>query len=431
MLDLHTLGTHDFGDECTSDHIRFAANVIMLGLVYANSYAGRPGEWVRMPRQQAVEHVNGKRTYLTFAKHKTSQKFGKHGRFAPAGNKKAMEIVLRLHPEDSMFFLQSSRAQAPDTPVVADNLLEKYGKVYTPEKGHPGATLQRKYFHSEAKDSSEVNEKFQTVFSELCKADCHSKETGDKHYALSKPHKDAARTAATVISVCGEHVCWPDDDFLVEGLSMSICRIRPNFFGKRQSTKQGSIEDELVSDVGEEHDEEADYGYDDESGDENADDELRDARASASGVTPKCEATKQQKGSAMRRVGRGIRMKQKREADAPATASKDKSNRDRAKLKKTTKATRIKRRKTRRTKKIRRIRKSKKIRRARKIRHAKLARAMSSAMRRRSAKGTASLAMKKSKLLAMAMPEPMQSRTRQVHPLSNYARAGCPMQSMK
>jgi len=223
MLDLHTLAAgSNFGE---NKNVRFASNVMMLGIVYLNSYAGRPGEWAGLLRKEAEEFIESGKDTIKLVRHKAYKQFGALGRFVPPGNIESMKHVLATHPPDSKLFLQPYRAKKPNATIVANQLLVKFATVYTPGFQHCGPTLQRKFYHTEALDEKNQTKAFQI----LCEADCHSESTGRKHYALNKPEKDGVRTASIFKAMIGHPVPWPTESFLKAGRVRSIERIASMF----------------------------------------------------------------------------------------------------------------------------------------------------------------------------------------------------------
>ena len=85
------------------------ANVICVGLCFANSYSGRPGEWSRLMRETVETMMklladltrDGNVAYLIMTKHKTLKKHGVAGRPVPAGNVVALGKLLEMHPAES------------------------------------------------------------------------------------------------------------------------------------------------------------------------------------------------------------------------------------------------------------------------------------------------------------------------------------------
>ena len=244
MLDLDTLWELHRDDAELKWQLKRAANVMMLGLTYTNSYAGRPGEWEELTRARVVEFLEGGGDVLVMHEHKTDKTFGKLGRFVPPGNVVAMQKVLDLHSTDCHLFLDPPKAGTKH--VNAAELLKKWGHVYTPGHQHPGPTLQRKYFHTEAADEGNSGKAFQA----LCDMDGHSKKTGRSHYVVPNPKADAKVAAAVYKNFAGEPVAWPSEMDLADGRSRSMKRINACFF---RSSKDVSTDDSDDDDDGDDN----------------------------------------------------------------------------------------------------------------------------------------------------------------------------------
>ena len=177
-----------------------AANVIMMGLTYCNSFAGRPGEWERLRRDSVEQFISAGKTALIMDKHKTASRHGKLGRHVPPGNVVAMRKCLDINPPNSVLFF--------NTAALANDLLRKYGETYTPNHEHPGPTLSRKFFSTEADDNSDVA-KAKAMVAE-CNA--HLGSTAESSYVVTKAERVAARSAATFRTYKGEPAPWPSSE---------------------------------------------------------------------------------------------------------------------------------------------------------------------------------------------------------------------------
>ena len=226
MLDLDTIWELCRDDSMLPWQVKRAVNVIMMGLVYTNSYAGRPGEWEACTRERAEGCLSGgDDNPIVFESHKTERQFGQLGRFVPPGNAVAMRKVLDLHRHGAELFFDPPKSTAKQ--VNADDLLRRFGAVYTPGYQHPGATLQRKFFHGEAAD--EGNSEKSLGF--LCDADGHKKKTG-RRYVLPNPKSDCIVTKSAFENYAFKHVPWPSEEELADGRAESIERLRANFYKK-------------------------------------------------------------------------------------------------------------------------------------------------------------------------------------------------------
>ena len=185
-----------------------AANVIMMGLTYCNSFAGRPGEWETLRRDDVEQFISAGKTALIMEKHKSTRRHGKLGRHVPPGNVVAMRKCLDIHPPNSVLFFNTAAAGGRGAKVRADDLLRKYGKTYTPNHEHPGPTLSRKFFSTEADDNNDLA-KAKAMVAE-CNA--HLGSTAESWYVVPKAERVAARSAATFRIYKGEPAPWPSSE---------------------------------------------------------------------------------------------------------------------------------------------------------------------------------------------------------------------------
>jgi hypothetical protein len=232
MLDLDTLWEAHRDDDCLPLQMKGAVNVIMLGLTYTNSYAGRPGEWEALTRRSAAEFIAAGGDTLVFEHHKTERCFGRLGRFVPPGNRQAMHKVLELHGEDAVLFLDPAKAQTGR--VNAAQLLKKFASVYTPGYQYPGPTLQRKFFHTKMEDEEHKGDALKV----LCDMDGHSKKTGRGHYVLPNPKSDAKAAKSVFRNFAFEPVPWPSEEELADGRGRSVDRLQTSFHRKSNQDEQ-------------------------------------------------------------------------------------------------------------------------------------------------------------------------------------------------
>lgn len=230
MLDLHTLWLQNRKRDHAEWQVKFAVNVIAMGIIYLNSYAGRPGEWSKLLRKKVEDFIESGEHTLVITKHKTRKSSGKLGRYVPDGNVEAMRKVLDIHPRTATYFLDPSRAGGG--PVVAANLLKKWGTIYTPGFQVPKPTLMRKWFHTEEDTAKEQ------AFKDLCDMDGHSANTGKKFYIATKESKRAQIAESTFRKHVGTPVQWPNAEQVQEGLDRSEQRIA-SFWKKMVSRRSG------------------------------------------------------------------------------------------------------------------------------------------------------------------------------------------------
>jgi len=174
MTDIHWLWQGLSAGQEASPNMRHAANTAMMGLIFMNSYAGRPGEWASLTRAKVEECLSSGQSFVAMDDHKTAVEYGTLGRHVSAGNAIAMGKLLDIHPAAYERFFAPTRGQSEK--VVPSNLLLKFGTVYFPKFQAPTPTLMRYYFHDAVRDERNSEKAFEM----LCSTDKHKVRTGKK-----------------------------------------------------------------------------------------------------------------------------------------------------------------------------------------------------------------------------------------------------------
>ena len=262
MIDLHHVWEACRARGAPALYHKGIANTIMLGLVFCNSYAGRPGEWTRLKRCQVEEMLKDKKSLLTFRKHKTAWKYGSLGRHVPPGNRAAMAKLLDIHPATAELFFDPPRLE---TKLVSCNaLLTRFSAVYTPEYQPLQATLMRKLFHSKALEERPADR----MFKALCKSDKHSLKCGLKSYVAANAAQDARMTAAVYKAILGDPVEWPTAEELSAGKERSLARLQQWVSRAKKLAETEPCGDAEQGDEGDEDDEQDEDDEASEEGDQ-------------------------------------------------------------------------------------------------------------------------------------------------------------------
>ena len=204
--------------------LKHAANVILMGLVYTTTYAGRPGEWQRLPFEAALELLATGSSVLVMQHHKTDSVYGELGRYVPPCLLEAMRLYSQLPRAGAVHFFQPCRAGA--AAVQASNLLRKFGAVYFPGSQYPSATLLRKLFAS-AIEQEDNKEKAAQLVADM---DGHSKAVARRHYVLSNPASDARLGQSLYKLMYGDPPAWPARADCLAAAGSCAERLREGFF---------------------------------------------------------------------------------------------------------------------------------------------------------------------------------------------------------
>ena len=247
MVCLHWLhhGMHQHKIDPSCPQLKGAANTLMVGLVFANSYAGRPGEWSVCRRDAIQAVVDEEADHIRMNVHKTSTKYGPAGRPIPAGNLEGMKKVLGIHPSEACLFFDPRKKS---TKVVSINsLLEKWAHTFTPGFEEVGATLQRKLFHTASKKKDVAEQ----VFEQFCALDKHKTSTGDRNYVAADLAMEAMKGAAVYKEVLGPPVEWPSKEELKAGRKQAIQTLGDLYTRVRKTNPENEEEDEEEAEEGE------------------------------------------------------------------------------------------------------------------------------------------------------------------------------------
>ena len=250
--------------------LRHVANSIMAGLVFANAYAGRPGEWQSLLRKEVEEVVETGANMIVMKHHKTVDTHGVAGRPIPSGNREAMSVLLDIHRKDATYFFDPAKKTSKSLVCSMSKLLKKWSQHYFPQYQEVGATLQRKLMHT-GTQQVEVAKK---MFDLVCATDKHRTKTGLDNYVGEDPEVDAQNGDCMYRANIGDPVEWPSPEAMKAGKAKALEDLQAMVC--RASKKNGGGEEE------EEEDEEGDAdsdGGDEAEGDKGCSEEGEEAEA--------------------------------------------------------------------------------------------------------------------------------------------------------
>lgn len=217
-------------------NLKACTNALMAGIVFCNTYAGRPGEWAVLERSEVEEMMQAGQDWIKLTKHKTKKVYGSCGRAVPEGTRMCMQAALKVHPAEAKFFFDPARASTKV--VTMSSLLTKWSEVFTPDHLSAGPTLQRKLMHTKPQDE-EVASK---VFAEICKYDKHKTTTGQRNYVAAALEDEAKKGAIIFKNVLGDPVQWPTPQEVKAGKAKALKTL--DLMYKRTSSKADQGEDD-------------------------------------------------------------------------------------------------------------------------------------------------------------------------------------------
>lgn len=250
-------------------HIKVTANALMAGLIFTNSYAGRPGEWANLKRAKAEKMLAEGEEWLEMKEHKTDDTYGSAGRPVPAGNREAMKRILMIHPADAELFMNQAK-EGKTGPISIHKALEKWSHKFFPNHQEVGATLQRKLMHTKPQQQDVA----QKVFDEICAFDKHRTQTGLTNYVAKQLEVEAQKGAIIYRNVIGDPVDWPTPEQLKAGKKKALKALQELTTRAKKATEQGVDEEDGAEDGSDWDQSDAEDGTmnDEEGGGEDAED---------------------------------------------------------------------------------------------------------------------------------------------------------------
>ena len=209
MLDLAALSWRYEGEDDMPKYLRHAALVAMVGIVFGNSAAGRPGEWTRITRSAVQEIIDTEGDCLVAKEHKTAETHGPVGKYVPPGSLQAMKTYMAITDASNKAFFQA--AYVPQGNVTMATCVSRWCAAYTPDHGSTTPTLLRKMYTTTAAD--ETGQQAKEI---VARYNGHRVDMAKSTYTLQRTSLDAKRgRAATEVLLKGP-VAWPLSEDLTE-----------------------------------------------------------------------------------------------------------------------------------------------------------------------------------------------------------------------
>jgi len=212
MIDLQRLAAECRGRARLPAGVLGRANVIIVGIIWLNGWAGRSGEWQEMESADVREQLAKGLDYLICPNHKTSDEYGEAVKHLSPGTLEAVKVYLELtatpREKSSPLFLQPVKGDH----VSISSCLRQFGKRRLPDTQPPAVNLVRKKFHEAAITSFAPTETLEM----LKQVDKHSVEVAHKTYSTLQFGKEARMCAAVFVAVMGEPVEWPTELAMLE-----------------------------------------------------------------------------------------------------------------------------------------------------------------------------------------------------------------------
>lgn len=235
--------------------LKYIANTLMAGLIFGNSYAGRPGEWQALKMKHVQAILQSGQKWVLMEDHKTAEVYGAAGRSLPGGNWEALKRMLIIHDAGSELLLHPARPNKSGITSISKSL-KKWSSYFFPTYTEIGATLQRKLMHS-APRRKDIAAKVLTL---ICRYDKHRVKTGLRNYVADEPEVEAENGNCVYEAIIGKPVPWPTEEEMAQGKKKALATIRAFAFRapkeKAQKGEDAVEEGDEAEDEGEEENEE-------------------------------------------------------------------------------------------------------------------------------------------------------------------------------
>jgi len=211
MVEIKQLHQKYAGELSMPESAAGRAVVALAGIVYICNWAGRDGEWKKMPESHVRHQLDKGADYFVCPDHKTADELGEAVKHVSAGTKEAIRHYLELptnRPEPRLLF-RAVRAEK----VSFSTLLRTYGKRFLRGTQPPGVNLVRKSFTKAVLQLCSGH----PALSALGTVDKHSPAVILQHYLALTFQEQAALGEAVYKAAMGEPPAWPTDEEVEDG----------------------------------------------------------------------------------------------------------------------------------------------------------------------------------------------------------------------
>lgn len=202
-----------------SEQDRAFANVLIVGIVFVNGFAGRSGEWKLVTSQHFAEQIAAGKGFLECDTHKTARYYGTLAKHLAPGTIKALQVYASLPNKYTDLLLDPIRQSTKDASV--HKALNKFGELFLPDTERPGVTLLRKMFHTKLIQMHREGQ----CLNLLAKVDAHSVNVAIDVYTVLVPENDAKLGKLLYEQVMGAPMAWPSEAELLASRQKGTTRL--------------------------------------------------------------------------------------------------------------------------------------------------------------------------------------------------------------
>ncbi len=189
-----------------------AATMCVVGVVYWNGFAGRPGEWTRLKVSYVQAQLESGAGHVVCAEHKAVDQYGDLGKYISPGAATALLKYLELSRQQTDMLLEAPGAEPPRIARNQQDCCNAFpgGIAVTPAIARKATTTQ---LASKARMGKAVGL--------LKRVDAHSERVAAEVRTVHTPAGDAKQGKWLFEETMGEAQTWPTDLQLQEMRSVA------------------------------------------------------------------------------------------------------------------------------------------------------------------------------------------------------------------
>lgn len=188
---------------CATEAEKAYANVLIVGIVWLNGFAGRSGEWKMATREHFHAQVAAGFQFIECTEHKTAKYYGSLAKHLAPGTIKALQVYTSLPSKTTGLLFEPVRATTKEASV--HKALKKFGELFLDGYEALGVNLIRKMFHTNLIQMQREGKCLEL----LSKVDAHSVHVAIDVYTVPTPQADARLGSILYEQVMGTPTDWP------------------------------------------------------------------------------------------------------------------------------------------------------------------------------------------------------------------------------
>jgi hypothetical protein len=225
MVDLWVIWDHfvnQLEGQALPPRARQVVNVLIIGILFLNQLAGRPGEWTFLTAAYVRETISAFANdvvksfplcFLICKKYKNCKKYGNLGKWLAEGTQAALMLYMGLPGKRTPWLLEPALEKAVAKSEKASvvgiaSLLHGFQRSVLSEWSSLTPTGVRKHIHTEADDTRMAKKALEFVN----EFERHLGSTGKKYYVTRNPKSDARKQQLLFEKFMGVPAEWPSKE---------------------------------------------------------------------------------------------------------------------------------------------------------------------------------------------------------------------------